>query len=167
MKYFLPQFCIFLLFNLSITNASIWIKNVKSYGPSAITVGVKCLSTMSKLYFTDASSSSSTKSKILVVAFTRDLSIPADNIQKSYLKWVHQAILGDEMDKYVYLIPKFILHPFRWWPLKFNFIFDSLKLELVSNAAPIKSVSHKESNIIYEKDYYVIVIDDFNKVIYM
>lgn len=47
---------------------------------------------------------------------------------------------------------------------KYEFSFDSLKLELISNAAPIKSVSHDESNTIYEKDYYVFVIDDFNKV---
>lgn len=45
-----------------------------------------------------------------------------------------------------------------------SFLFDSMKLELISNAAPIKTISHAESNTIYEKDYYVFVIDDFNKV---
>lgn len=44
---------------------------------------------------------------------------------------------------------------------------DSLKLELVSNAAPMKSVSHDESNTIYTKEYYAFVIDDFNKVAFM
>lgn len=82
---------------MSNSNASIWIKNVKSYGPSAIEIGVKCLSTMSKFYFKDASTFE--KSKILVVTFTRNLSIPADNIQKSYLKWVHEAILNGEINE--------------------------------------------------------------------
>lgn len=97
MKFSLLQFCIFLLLNLSNSNASIWIKNVKSYGPSAIAVGVKCLSTMSKFYFKDSSTFG--KSKILVVSFTRNLSIPADNIQKSYLKWAHEALLNGEMNE--------------------------------------------------------------------
>lgn len=44
------------------------------------------------------------------------------------------------------------------------FVFDSLKLELISNGAPIKEVSHDKSNTIYNKEYYAFVIDDFDKV---
>lgn len=82
--------------NLNYSNASIWIKNVKQYGPEAATVGVKCLSLMSTFYFKDKSVS---RSKTMVVAYTKNLTIPADNIQRLYLKWVHQAIAHNELDE--------------------------------------------------------------------
>lgn len=41
-----------------------------------------------------------------------------------------------------------------------------LKFELVSNAAKVEKVSHEQSNAVYEKDYYVVVMDDFNKVLF-
>lgn len=96
MKYFFRQLGIILLLLLDKLQASIWIKDVKSYGPSQATNGVECLSAMSKLYFKDSSLS---RDKILVVSFTQNLSIPADNIQKSYLRWVHEAFLNGEMKK--------------------------------------------------------------------
>lgn len=78
-------------------DASIWIKNVKSYGPSAANVGVKCLSIMSKLYLKERTI---TRSRTMVVAYTQNLSIPADNIQRLYLKWMHEAIIYNELDEY-------------------------------------------------------------------
>lgn len=161
MKLFLPQFYIFLLLNFGNSNASIWIKNVQLYGSATIAIGTKCLSTISKYYFEDESTL--TRSKILVVSFTRNLSTPANDIQKSYLLWVHEAILNGEMNKYVILFICFIQNKKK---CEF-FLFVSLKVELVSNAAPIKDVSHDESNTIYEKDYYVFVIDDINKVYFL
>lgn len=96
MKFILPSVWLFLLLSISGINASIWIKNVKSYGPSAAANGVKCLITMSKFYLKDPSI---TRSQNLVVSFTRNLTVPADNIQRSYLKWMHQAIAKQEMNK--------------------------------------------------------------------
>lgn len=84
------------ILNLSALNASIWIKNVKQYSPEAATVGVKCLSLMSTFYFKDKSVS---RSKSMVVAFTKNLTIPADNIQRRYLKWAHHAIAHGELDE--------------------------------------------------------------------
>lgn len=86
-------------------NASIWIKNVISYGPSAANVGVTCLSKMSQLYLNDATL---TRSRTLVVAYTRNLSIPADNIQRMYLKWLHEAIIYGELDEYFIFSPFFL-----------------------------------------------------------
>lgn len=113
MTYILLHLYIFLLFNLGISNGSIWIKNVKSYGPSAIAAGLNCLSTVSKCYFESASTS--TRTKILVVSFTRDLSIPADSIQKSYIKWAHGAILRGEMNEWVSHFKRIYFNSAIWW----------------------------------------------------
>lgn len=91
-------------------NASIWIKNVISYGPSAANVGVKCLSKMSQLYLNDVTL---TRSRTLVVAYTRNLSIPADNIQRLYLKWLHEAIIYGELDEYFIFPPPFFFLSFK------------------------------------------------------
>lgn len=90
--------CIFFLTSFSVKcKASIWIKNVKLYGPTAAQVGVNCLAIMSKLYSKEYTM---TRSRIMVVSYTRNLSIPADNIQRLYLKWVHEAIISNELDEY-------------------------------------------------------------------
>lgn len=89
---------IFFLISFSVKcRASIWIKNVKLYGPTAAQVGVNCLATMSKLYLKEYTMP---RSRIMVVSYTRNLSIPADNIQRLYLKWVHEAIISNELDEY-------------------------------------------------------------------
>lgn len=88
---------VFLFLSLSsMCTASIWIKNVKSYGPTAAQNGVKCLSLMSQFYFKEKSPP---RSRTMVVSYTRNLSIPAENIQRLYLKWVHEAIISNEMDE--------------------------------------------------------------------
>lgn len=38
------------------------------------------------------------------------------------------------------------------------------KLELISNAAAMAKVSHKQSHAVFEKDYYVLVMDNLGKV---
>lgn len=88
---------VFVLLCISLKcNASIWIKNVKSYGPTAAQVGAQCLSLMSKYYFKEKEL---TRSRTMVVSYTRNLSIPADNIQRLYLNWVHEAIISSELDE--------------------------------------------------------------------
>lgn len=87
---------IFLSLNLNASDASIWIKNVKAYGPTAAAHGVKCLSIMTKYYLKKPQLS---RTRNLVVSYTRNLSIPADNVQLLYLKWIHGAILNGEMDE--------------------------------------------------------------------
>lgn len=101
-KYPTMEYIFSVLFSIILTlnqlNASIWIKNVKSYGPSTAAVGVKCLSLMTKLYLKDQTLS---RSRTMVVGYTRNLSVPADSIQRNYLKWVHKAIVDGDIDEYV------------------------------------------------------------------
>lgn len=47
--------------------------------------------------------------------------------------------------------------------ISFDF-FRSLNLELVTNAMKMTKVSHVQSNAIYAKDYYVLIMDDYDKV---
>lgn len=61
----------------------------------------------------------------------------------------------------MYFVPCFNLERFNF--NKKHFIFR-LQLELVSNAAALKEVSHTQSNTIYAKDYYVLVMDNLEKV---
>lgn len=75
-------------------NASIWIKNVKSYGPSATIAAKNCLAIMTKYYFREPTLS---RSQNLVVVYAKNLSVPAENIQNSYLSWVHAAIYDGEI----------------------------------------------------------------------
>lgn len=79
---------------MSHSNASIWIKNVKFYSPAATAVGVKCLATMTKFYLKDPTL---TRAGNLVVAINRNLTIPADNVQRYYLRWIHPAIASGEI----------------------------------------------------------------------
>lgn len=39
-----------------------------------------------------------------------------------------------------------------------------IQVELISNTASVEEVSHKQSNAVYEKDYYALVMDDLDKV---
>lgn len=96
MKRLIPGICFLLLVSLSHSNASIWIKNVKSYGPSASAFGVKCLTTMTKLYLKEPSLS---RSRNLVVSYIQNLTIPADNVQRLFLKWIHEAIVQGDVDE--------------------------------------------------------------------
>lgn len=96
MKSLIPSICFLLLVSLSHSNASIWIKNVKSYGPSASAFGVKCLTTMTKLYLKEPSLS---RSRNLVVSYIQNLTIPADNVQRLFLKWIHEAIVQGDVDE--------------------------------------------------------------------
>lgn len=77
-------------------NASIWIKNIKAYGPTAAAHGVQCLSTMTKYYLKEPTLS---RTRNLVVSYTQNLSVPADNLQRLYLKWIHRAISSGEVDE--------------------------------------------------------------------
>lgn len=88
--------CIFLIWIVYNSESTIWIKNIKSYGPSTAHFGAKCLSTMSKFYLKDQSSP---RARNLVVSYTRNLTIPADNIQRLFLKWIHEAIVRGEIDE--------------------------------------------------------------------
>lgn len=144
--------------------ASIWIKNVISYGPSAANVGVKCLSKMSQLYLNGVTI---TRSRTLVVSYTRNLSIPADNIQRLYLKWLHEAIIYGELDEYFSFFHQFFSVSQTWNNFLIHiafFSFNRMEVILISNAANASKDSHVQSNTIYEKDYYVLIMDDFNKV---
>lgn len=49
---------------------------------------------MTKYYFR---SPLLTRSKNMVMAYARDLTRPAENIQRMYLLWVHDAILHGEL----------------------------------------------------------------------
>lgn len=94
MKNHCSSICILVCIILTHSNASIWIKNVKHYGPAATAVGVKCLATMTKFYLKDPTL---TRAGNLVVAFSRNLTIPADNVQRYYLRWIHAAITSGEV----------------------------------------------------------------------
>lgn len=74
--------------------SSIWIKNIKSYGPASTIAGKNCLAIMTKYYFR---SPLLTRSKNMVMAYAHDLTLPAENIQRKYLLWVHEAILEGEL----------------------------------------------------------------------
>lgn len=78
------------------SSTAIQMKNLRSYGALSTRHATNCLATLSDYYFRD-----SEKSEIqnIVVTYTGNLSIPADNIQLSYLKWIHQAIITGDMDK--------------------------------------------------------------------
>ena len=39
-----------------------------------------------------------------------------------------------------------------------------MEIILISNAVDAKKASHVQSNTIYAKDYYVLIMDDLNKV---
>lgn len=74
--------------------SSIWIKNIKSYGPASTTSGKNCLAIMTKYYF---QSPFLTRTQNMVMAYARDLTLPAENIQRKYLLWVHDAIFEGEL----------------------------------------------------------------------
>lgn len=78
------------------SSTAIQMRNLRSYGALSTRMATNCLATLSKYYFRDP-----VKSEIqnIVVTYTRNLSIPADNMQLSYLTWIHQAILSGEMKK--------------------------------------------------------------------
>lgn len=88
----------FLSLSLDGSTASIWIKNVQSYGPSATVVGVKCLSTLTRYYFKEKTL---TRARDMVVSYNVNLTTPADNIQRLFLKWLHNAIVVGEIDEYL------------------------------------------------------------------
>lgn len=90
------MFRIYLIFIclLWMVEGTIWIKNVKSYGPAATLAGKNCLAVMTKYYFR---SPTLARTQNLLIAYARDLTIPAENIQRSYLSWIHEAILDGEL----------------------------------------------------------------------
>lgn len=87
---------VLLSFGVYQSHASIWIKNVKSYGPSAAIIGADCLSTLTKFYLKDPSL---TRSRNLVISYSQNLTVPADNIQRLFLQWIHEAIVRGEVDE--------------------------------------------------------------------
>lgn len=79
-------------------HSTIWIKNVRSQGPAAAIAGTKCLATFTQYYFWD---SSVTRTKNMVVSYTRSISSPAKEIQQQYLEWLHHIIAGGDMERCV------------------------------------------------------------------
>lgn len=77
------------------TQSTIWIKNIRSQGPAAAIAGTKCLATLSKQFFYDPSV---TRTKNLVISYTRHISSPANEIQQQYLEWLHQIIADGDME---------------------------------------------------------------------
>lgn len=74
-------------------DTSIWIKNIKFYSPASANAGKNCLAIMSKYYFR----SPLLRSKNMVMAYAHDLTLPAENIQRNYLWWVHEAIIEGQL----------------------------------------------------------------------
>lgn len=89
---------VLLVFFCRNAHSTIWIKNVRSQGPAAAIAGTKCLATLTKYYFYDATLA---RTKNMVVSYTRSISSPANEIQQQYLEWVHPTIAGGEMDGWV------------------------------------------------------------------
>lgn len=89
--------------------STIWIKNIRSQGPAAAIAGTKCLATLSKYYFYDPSV---TRTKNLVISYTRHISSPANEIQQQYLEWLHQIIADGDMEGCVHY--SLVQHQLIW-----------------------------------------------------
>lgn len=90
----------------NLANCSIWIKNVKSFGPSSTLAGTKCLTTLTRYYFQEPESK---RVKNLVMSYTRNMSTPAENIQRMYLSWIHHALASGNLTEYVKLRSLFLV----------------------------------------------------------
>lgn len=77
MKFSVYLFCAG-IFGINLVYASIWIKNIKSFGPAATIAGTRCLTTLTQYYF---KSPMLARTKNLVMSYTRNMSPPAENIQ--------------------------------------------------------------------------------------
>lgn len=83
-------------FSLDWCMCSIWIKGIKSYGPSSAIAGSRCLAILTKYYFYDPTIM---RAKNMILSHTRNLTSPAAEVEAEYLYWLHNAVADkDELE---------------------------------------------------------------------
>lgn len=73
---------------------SIWIKGIKSYGPSASIAGSQCLATLTQYYFYNPTVM---RAKNIIISHTQNLSYPAAEIEAEFLAWMHHTIANEDI----------------------------------------------------------------------
>lgn len=113
-----------IIWSLEYTAATIWVKNVKFYGPSATVAGTNCLASLSDIFFR---SSSVARPKNIIMGYPTGLTTPADNIQRSYLLWLHKSILRGQVTELVF----FFFFSFLFHYKFLNFQIENKSIDLM------------------------------------
>lgn len=120
------------------SNSVVYLRVKNERGPAAWAAGAKCLNKIMTTYFY---SRYDTRTKNAVILHTKTMSTPAAEIERIFLRWLNIMIsTGD------------ILDPYQLTVISDNYNIDGLK--------------NVPTNALTLTDYYILVADDVDKVVY-
>lgn len=124
-----------LIIHCNFSSAIVWLRNTNERGPAAANSGTKCLAELAKFFFYDPTI---TRTQNVAIMHTNGLSSPAAEILGNFLSLMHRMIATEEITK--------------------------MQLGIISDHYKIDGMIHMNPSAMIICDYYVLVVDDINKV---
>lgn len=128
-------FYLWFIANSEWVTPTVWLRNTNERGPAAAAAGTKCLAELAKFYFHRPTI---TRSQNIAIIQTKNLSSPAAETAGNFLSMMHEMIAAEEIKR--------------------------IRLGIISDSYKIDGLVNVDADAVMMTDYYVLIMDDIEKV---